>query len=191
LPRRQVAAVTAIIAACAIVVAGPALAQQSATKPQVLFTRVNSSNYDPLDVSEYTFEEIKATVDVARTWNTCVAVHVDAEMGKKHGGLLAKLKRWYTPYQELRRQHEERRDLQEHAELAERREFDYRASARSDLADSKQKKAARGRHPAPPGGRLDYGTIRRMLPSPPVGENETPWFDVYNAPSGPVTSPLG
>ena len=29
-----------------------------------------SSLYDPLDVTEYTFEEAKAVCDVARTWNT-------------------------------------------------------------------------------------------------------------------------
>ncbi len=36
-----------------------------------------SSLYDPLDVTEYTFEEAKAVVDVARTWNTYVAVHIN------------------------------------------------------------------------------------------------------------------
>jgi len=36
-----------------------------------------SSLYDPLDVTEYTFEEMKAIVDVARTWNTYVMVHVN------------------------------------------------------------------------------------------------------------------
>ncbi|HXV68893.1 MAG TPA: amidohydrolase family protein, partial [Nitrospira sp.] len=152
-----------------------------------------SSNYDPLDVTEYTFEELKAAVDVAKTWNTYVAVHVntdvairqaiaagvmsiehgflmnedtvklmadkgvwfsmqpllndedaiyfppgsdnerkwievtdgtdkviklakkygvktafgtdvlfDPKLGKKHGKLLAKLKRWYTPYEALK-----------------------------------------------------------------------------------------
>ncbi|MGE5301508.1 MAG: amidohydrolase family protein [Acidobacteriota bacterium] len=152
-----------------------------------------SSNYDPLDVTEYTFEEMKAAVDVAKTWNTYVAIHAntdaaiqmalnagilsvehgflmseetvklmaekgawfsmepllndedaiqfpagsdnqrkwiqvtdgtdkviklakkykvktafgtdvlfDAAMGKKHGKLLAKLKRWYTPYETLK-----------------------------------------------------------------------------------------
>jgi len=152
-----------------------------------------SSNYDPLDVTEYTFEEVKAAVDVAKTWNTYVAVHAntddaiqmalkagvlsvehgflmkeatlklmakkgawfsmqpllndedaikfpagsdnerkwiqvtdgtdkviklakkykvktafgtdvlfDPTMGKKHGKLLAKLKRWYTPYETLK-----------------------------------------------------------------------------------------
>lgn len=36
-----------------------------------------SSLYDPLDVTEYTFEEMKAVVDVAKTWNTYVMVHVN------------------------------------------------------------------------------------------------------------------
>jgi len=35
-----------------------------------------TSIYDPLDVQEFTFEEIKAIVDVARTWNTYVAAHI-------------------------------------------------------------------------------------------------------------------
>lgn len=35
-----------------------------------------SSLYDPLDVSEYTFEEIKVAVDVAESFNTYVATHV-------------------------------------------------------------------------------------------------------------------
>lgn len=152
-----------------------------------------SSNYDPLDVSQYTFEEMKAAVDVAKTWNTYVAIHAntdaaiqmalnagilsvehgflmseetiklmaqkgawfsmepmlndedaiqfpkgsdnerkwiqvtdgtdkvinlgkkhkvkfafgsdilfDAELGKKHGKMLAKLKRWFTPYETLK-----------------------------------------------------------------------------------------
>ncbi len=38
-----------------------------------------SSNYDPLDVTEYTFEELKAAVDVAKTWNTYVMVHVNTD----------------------------------------------------------------------------------------------------------------
>jgi len=38
-----------------------------------------SSNYDPLDVTEFTFEELKAAVDVAKTWNTYVAVHVNTD----------------------------------------------------------------------------------------------------------------
>jgi imidazolonepropionase-like amidohydrolase len=35
-----------------------------------------TSLYDPLDVQEYTFEEMKAVVDVAKTWNTYVAAHI-------------------------------------------------------------------------------------------------------------------
>ena len=35
-----------------------------------------SSSYDPLDVQEFTFEEMKAIVDVAKTWNTYVAAHI-------------------------------------------------------------------------------------------------------------------
>jgi len=38
-----------------------------------------SSAYDPLDVSEYTLEEVKAAVDVAKTWNTYVAVHANTD----------------------------------------------------------------------------------------------------------------
>jgi len=34
-----------------------------------------ASSYDPLDVAEYTYEELKAAVDVADTWNTYVMVH--------------------------------------------------------------------------------------------------------------------
>jgi imidazolonepropionase-like amidohydrolase len=35
-----------------------------------------SSAYDALDVQEYTYEEMKAVVDVADTWNTYVAAHI-------------------------------------------------------------------------------------------------------------------
>jgi len=38
-----------------------------------------SSLYDPLDVTEYTFEEAKAMVDTAKTWNTYVAVHINTK----------------------------------------------------------------------------------------------------------------
>jgi len=38
-----------------------------------------SSAYDPLDVTEYTLEEVKAAVDVAKTWNTYVAVHANTD----------------------------------------------------------------------------------------------------------------
>lgn len=42
-----------------------------------------SSLYDPLDVSEYTFEEAKAIVDVAKSWNTYVAVHINTKNAMK------------------------------------------------------------------------------------------------------------
>jgi len=38
-----------------------------------------SSNYDPLDVSEYTLDEIKAAVEAAKSWNTYVAVHANTD----------------------------------------------------------------------------------------------------------------
>lgn len=38
-----------------------------------------SSPYDPLDVSQYTLEELKAAVDVAKSWNTYVAVHANTD----------------------------------------------------------------------------------------------------------------
>jgi len=38
-----------------------------------------ASIYDPLDVTEYTFEEMKAIVDVANSWNTYVAIHVNTD----------------------------------------------------------------------------------------------------------------
>ncbi len=38
-----------------------------------------TSLYDPLDVTEYTFEEMKAIVEVAASWNTYVAIHVNTD----------------------------------------------------------------------------------------------------------------
>jgi len=35
-----------------------------------------TSIYDPLDVTQFTFEEMKAVVDVAANWNTYVAAHI-------------------------------------------------------------------------------------------------------------------
>ena len=35
-----------------------------------------ASSYDPIDVAEYTYDELKAAVDVADTWNTYAMVHV-------------------------------------------------------------------------------------------------------------------
>ncbi|THD69616.1 amidohydrolase family protein [Robertkochia marina] len=40
-----------------------------------------SSTFDPVDVSQYTYEELKAAVDVAKTWNTYVMVHVFTDAG--------------------------------------------------------------------------------------------------------------
>jgi imidazolonepropionase-like amidohydrolase len=38
-----------------------------------------SSLYDPLDVTEYTFDEMKAVVEVAKSWNTYVAIHANTD----------------------------------------------------------------------------------------------------------------
>lgn len=38
-----------------------------------------SSLYDPLDVTEYTFDEMKAICEVAATWNTYVAIHANTD----------------------------------------------------------------------------------------------------------------
>ena len=38
-----------------------------------------ASPYDPLDVSQYTFEELKAAVDAAKSWNTYVCVHANTD----------------------------------------------------------------------------------------------------------------
>ena len=35
-----------------------------------------TSTYDPLDVTQYSYEEMKAIVDVAKNWNTYVAAHI-------------------------------------------------------------------------------------------------------------------
>jgi len=39
--------------------------------------------YDPLDVNEFTFEEVKAAVDVATNWGTYVTVHIYTSEGIK------------------------------------------------------------------------------------------------------------
>jgi len=59
-----------------------------------------SSVFDPLDVQEYTFEEMRAIVEVAETWNTYVAAHIFTDkatqtaleagvMSIEHGNLLS------------------------------------------------------------------------------------------------------
>jgi imidazolonepropionase-like amidohydrolase len=40
-----------------------------------------TSTFDPLDVAQYTLEELTAAVDVARTWNTYVMAHVYTPAG--------------------------------------------------------------------------------------------------------------
>ena len=50
--------------------------RMGATQIKIMAGGGVTSLYDHLDVSEYTFEEIKAIVDVAHTWNTYVAAHI-------------------------------------------------------------------------------------------------------------------
>jgi imidazolonepropionase-like amidohydrolase len=50
--------------------------RQGATQLKIAGGGGVTSIYDPLDVQEYTFEEMKAIVDVAKTWNTYVAAHI-------------------------------------------------------------------------------------------------------------------
>ncbi|WP_455389663.1 amidohydrolase family protein, partial [Petrachloros mirabilis] len=38
-----------------------------------------TSAYDPLDVTEYTFDEMKAICDVAKSWNTYVMIHANTD----------------------------------------------------------------------------------------------------------------
>ena len=38
-----------------------------------------SSSFDPLDVSQYTLDELKAAVEAAKSWNTYVAVHANTD----------------------------------------------------------------------------------------------------------------
>jgi len=64
-----------------------------------------SSSYDDLDVQQYTFEEMKAAVDVAKTWNTYVAAHIFTDaavqtalragvMSIEHGFLIENEETW-------------------------------------------------------------------------------------------------
>ncbi len=46
-----------------------------ATQVKVMAGGGVSSDFDPLDVTQFTFDEMKAAVEVAKTWNTYVAVH--------------------------------------------------------------------------------------------------------------------
>ena len=49
--------------------------RMGATQIKVMAGGGVSSFYDPLDVSQYTMGELKAIVEVAKTWNTYVTVH--------------------------------------------------------------------------------------------------------------------
>ena len=64
-----------------------------------------SSSYDDLDVQQFTFEEMKASVDVAKTWNTYVAAHIFTDgavqtalragvMSIEHGFLIEEKETW-------------------------------------------------------------------------------------------------
>jgi imidazolonepropionase-like amidohydrolase len=64
-----------------------------------------SSSYDDLDVQQFTYEEMKAAVDVAKTWNTYVAAHIFTDdavqtalragvMSIEHGFLIEKKETW-------------------------------------------------------------------------------------------------
>ena len=44
-----------------------------------------SGLYDPLDIAEYSFDELKAVVDEAKRWNTYVAIHSYNDMGTQLG----------------------------------------------------------------------------------------------------------
>ena len=44
-----------------------------------------SSPYDPLDVGSYTFDEVKAAVDAAKSWNTYVAVRANTDAAIRMG----------------------------------------------------------------------------------------------------------
>ena len=53
--------------------------RMGATQIKVMAGGGVSSLYDPLDVTEYTFEEMKAICNVARTWNTYVLIHANTD----------------------------------------------------------------------------------------------------------------
>ena len=53
--------------------------RMGATQIKVMAGGGVSSLYDPLDVTEYTFDEMKAVVEVAKTWNTYVAIHANTD----------------------------------------------------------------------------------------------------------------
>lgn len=83
-----------------------------------------SSDYDPLDVTQYTERELRAGVEAAENWGTYVMVHAytprsiqqalragvrswgtdtlfSADLATKQGEQLAKMTRWFIPAQVL------------------------------------------------------------------------------------------
>lgn len=53
--------------------------RMGATQIKVMAGGGVSSLYDPLDVTQYTFDEMKAAVEVAKSWNTYVAIHANTD----------------------------------------------------------------------------------------------------------------
>lgn len=57
--------------------------KRGASQIKILMGGGVASTYDPLDVNEFTFEEVKAAVDVATNWGTYVTVHIYTSEGIK------------------------------------------------------------------------------------------------------------
>jgi len=57
--------------------------KRGASQIKILMGGGVASTYDPLDVNEFTFEEVKAAVDVASNWGTYVTVHIYTSEGIK------------------------------------------------------------------------------------------------------------
>jgi len=57
--------------------------RQGASQLKVMAGGGVSSNFDPLDVTQYTFAEMRALVEVANTWNTYIAVHAFTDTAVK------------------------------------------------------------------------------------------------------------
>jgi len=57
--------------------------KRGASQIKILMGGGVASTYDPLDVNELTFEEVKAAVDVATNWGTYVTVHIYTSEGIK------------------------------------------------------------------------------------------------------------
>jgi len=57
--------------------------KRGASQIKILMGGGVASTYDPLDVNELTFEEVKAAVDVATNWGTYVTVHIYTSEGMK------------------------------------------------------------------------------------------------------------